>query len=125
MTDEFSRDDIASILDDFIEKIQGLKGMVLGVSLSALVLAPFAIVLSVYLATHPHFLVVIENENEFGFILLILITGILVISAVWLYTGIKQFKALSGWNKKYKRYLNKREQLDNEISTEYKLGQDE
>ncbi len=125
MVNDLSRNDIISTLDDIIEKVQNLRGIMLGVSLSALVLAPFAIVISIYLATHPHFLVVIESENEFGFVLIVLLVGILTISGMWLYTGIKQFRTLSGWNKRYRKYLNKREQLDSEISSEYGLGHDE
>lgn len=125
MSREHSRNDIISTLDDIIEKVQRLRGIMLGMSLSVVVLAPFAIIISVYLATHPHFLVVVENENEFGYVLLIMIVGILTVSGIWLYTGIKQFRTLSGWNKRYRNYRTKREQLDNEISSEYRLGQDE
>jgi len=39
-------------MDIFIEKIQHIKGLMLGVSISALILAPFAILISLYLVTH-------------------------------------------------------------------------
>jgi len=50
-------------MDLFIDKIQQLKGLMLGVSFSALILAPLAIGLSLYLLTHPNFLRLIEHEG--------------------------------------------------------------
>lgn len=118
---ENERNDILSSLDSFIEKIQHLRGIMLGVSLSALVLAPFAIGISAYLITHPRFFNLIEQENEFGHLLIVLLVGIIVISGIWLVTGLKQFRSLSSWNERYSKYLQKREELDKQISSQYKL----
>ncbi|HUU48633.1 MAG TPA: hypothetical protein VMW55_07620 [Nitrosopumilaceae archaeon] len=108
-------------MDNFIEKIQHIKGIMLGVSLSALILAPFAIGISVYLFTHPKFLLLIENENEFGFLLIVLLTMVLVTSGIWLVAGLRQFKSLSSWNKRYCNYLEKREDLDKTIVSKFHL----
>ena len=116
--------DILRSMDVFIEKIQHLRGLMLGVSLSAIFLAPLAIVLSLYLVTHPKFLKILENENEFGFILIVLITVVLVTSGIWLITGLQQFRSLSSWNKRYSNYMKKRDDLDKLISSEYKLDEE-
>ena len=116
--------DILSSMDNFIEKIQQLKGMMLGVSLSALILAPFAVGISAYLITHPKFLKLIENENEFGFMLIVLLTMIPVTSGIWLVTGMRQLKSLSSWNKRYYNYLKKRESLDEEITSKFHLDKE-
>ena len=116
-----SRNDILSSMDAFIEKIQHIRGLMLGVSLSALILAPFAIGISSYLITHPQFLDLLQNENEFGFMLIILLTVVLVTSGIWLVTGLQQFRSLNSWNKRYSDYLKKREELDNSISSKYNL----
>ena len=57
--------------------------MLLGVSISALILAPFAIGLSLYLIVHPSFFAVLEIENEFGLVLSTLMGAVLVISSLW------------------------------------------
>ncbi len=116
--------DILSSMDNFIEKIQHLKGMMLGVSLSALILAPFAVGISAYLITHPKFLKLIENENEFGFMLIVLLTMVPVTSGIWLVTGLRQLKSLSSWNKRYYNYLKKRESLDEEITSKFHLDEE-
>jgi len=121
---EQDRNDILSSMDGFIEKIQQLKGMMLGVSLSALVLAPFAVGISGYLITHPKFLKLIENENEFGFMLIVLLTMVPITSGIWLVTGLRQLKSLSSWNKRYSNYLKKRESLDESISSQFHLDED-
>ena len=113
--------DILSSMDSFIEKIEHIKGIMLGVSISALVLAPFAIGISSYLITHPKFLLLIENENEFGILLIFLLSLVLIVSGIWLVAGLRQFKSLSSWNKRYCNYLEKKKSLDKTISTKLHL----
>jgi len=118
---EQESNDILSSMDGFIEKIQHIKGIMLGVSLSALILAPFAIGISSYLITHPKFLLLIENENEFGFMLIILLTMVIITSGIWLVAGLRQFQSLNSWNKRYCDYLEKRDSLDETIAKKFHL----
>lgn len=121
---EYSNADILGTLDYIIEKIQNLRKIMVGVSISAVVLAPFAIALTLYLATHPKFFDILEDKDEFGVFLSILLAGIVIISGIWLYTGIRQYLSLSSWNRRYSGYLNKKEELDKSISKEYNLHED-
>jgi len=114
-----NNNDILSSMDSFIDKIQHLRGVMLGVSLSALILAPFAIGISVYLTTHPRFLLLLEQEDDFGVVLIVLLVGILVTSGIWLITGLMQFRSLSKWNDRYCNYLKRKENLDKTISSTY------
>lgn len=74
-----TRENILSLMDSFIEQITSIRKTLLGVSISALILAPFAIGLSVYLILHPSFFAILEIENEFGFVLIILLGAVLII----------------------------------------------
>jgi len=121
---EYSSSDVLGTIDYIIEKIQNLRKIMLGVSISALVLAPFAIGLSIYLMTHPTFFDMLENKDEFGMFLSILLAGIIVISVIWLFTGIRQYVSLSSWDHRYRGYLHKKEELDKSISKEYHLDED-
>ncbi|WP_297594548.1 hypothetical protein [Nitrosopumilus sp.] len=114
---------ILSSMDLFIEKIQQLRGLMLGVSFSALILAPLAIGISLYLLTHPKFFHLVENENDFAILLMVFLTVVLVTSGIWLITGVQQFRSLSNWNKRYANYLKKREDLDKDISSKYNLDE--
>jgi hypothetical protein len=121
---EYSSSDILGTIDYIIEKIQNLRKIMIGVSISALVLAPFAIGLSVYLMTHPTFFGILEDKDDFGVYLSILLAGIIVISVIWLVTGIRQYISLSSWDRRYRGYLHKKEELDKSISKEYQLDED-
>ena len=120
---EYSSSDILGTIDYIIEKIQDLKKIMLGVSVSALVLAPFAIGLSIYLMSHPTFFYLLDTKDEFGVFLSILLGGIIIISGIWLYTGIRQYLSLSSWNKRYSNYIKKKEELDSSILREYNLDE--
>jgi hypothetical protein len=121
---EYSSSDILGTIDYIIGKIQDLRKIMIGVSMSALVLAPFAIGLSVYLMNHPTFFSMLENKDDFGMYLSILLGGIIIISLVWLFTGIRQYMSLSTWDKRYRSYIHKKEELDSSISKEYNLDED-
>lgn len=121
--DQSLRQDILSLMDGFIEQIQQIRKLLLGVSLSAIVLAPLALILSIYLFLHPSFFAVLEIENDFGLVLTILFGAVIIISVVWLYTGIRQYWSMSTWKERYSHYAAQKEQMDKRISSE--LGLDE
>ena len=89
-----ARDNILGLMDSFIEQITTIRKILLGVSISALLLAPLAIGLSVYLILHPSFFAILEIENEFGLVLSILLGAVLIISSIWLVSGIRQYKSI-------------------------------
>ena len=68
-----ARQDILTLLDGFIQQIQHIRRILLGMSVSAIVLAPLAIALSVYLLFHPSFFTVLDTENEFVLVLTVLL----------------------------------------------------
>jgi hypothetical protein len=94
-----SRYRILSLIDNFIEQIFQIRKTLFGVSISALVLAPIAIGLSVFLLQHPSFFAILDIENEFGDVLAVLLGTIIVISSIWLVTGIRQYRLISSWKK--------------------------
>ncbi len=119
-----SRHDILKLLDGFIDQIQQLRKIMLGMSVSAIVLAPLAIGLSVYLVRHPSFFAILEIENEFGLILSVLLGAVIVVSGIWLATGITQFRSMSAWKERYKEYSQEKEELDRKIASRFGLNDD-
>ena len=121
---ESSRQDILTLLDDFIQQIQQIRRILLGMSISAIVLAPLAIALSIYLLLHPSFFAVLEMENEFGVILTVLLGAVIIISGIWLLTGVRQYYSMSQWKHRYKEYLREKEAIDKKIASQFGLNQD-
>jgi hypothetical protein len=119
-----SRLDVLDLMDNFINKILELRRILLGVSLSGFILAPFAIGLSIFLLTHKNFFIVLDNEYDFGMALSILLGLIIAISVGWMITGIRQYKTLKSWNKKYQEYLQQKDDIDKKIASQYGLDQD-
>jgi phosphatidylserine/phosphatidylglycerophosphate/cardiolipin synthase-like enzyme len=116
-----ARENILSLMDGFIEQITSIRKTLLGVSISALILAPLAIVLSVYLILHPSFFAILEIENEFGLVLSILLVAVLIISSIWFASGIRQFRSISSWSKRYNGYKKEKEDMDRKIALQYGL----
>jgi hypothetical protein len=109
-------------MDSFIEQITSIRNTLLRVSISALLLAPLTIGLSVYLILHPSFFAILEIENEFGPVLTILLGAVFVISFIWLISGIRQYRSISPWNKRYDEYKKEKEDMDRKIVIEYGFG---
>ena len=120
-TNAAARENILSLMDNFIEQITSIRKILLGVSISALLLAPLAIGLSAYLILHPSFFAILEIENEFGLVLSILLGAVLIISSIWLVSGIRQYKSISSWSKRYNEYKREKEEMDMKIASQYGL----
>ena len=114
-----SRYRILSLIDNFIEQIFQIRKTLLGVSISALVLAPIAIGLSVFLLQHPSFFAILDIENEFGDVLAVLLGTIIIISSIWLVAGIRQYRLISSWKKRYGDYIREKQEMDRKIASQY------
>jgi uncharacterized membrane protein len=122
-----ARQNIISLMDNFIEQLlQARRTLIVAftLSISSIILAPLAIGLSIFLLLHPSFFIALEKEDEFGIFLCILLAGIIIVSSIWLVTGIRQYRSIKSWNKKYSMFLKKREEIDRNIVSEYDLDQD-
>jgi hypothetical protein len=110
---------ILSLIDTFIEQILHIRKTLLGVSISALIMAPIAIGLSVYLLRHPSFIAILDMENDFGIVLGVLLGAIIIISSVWLVVGIRQYRIVDSWNKRYGDYIREKQERDRIIASQY------
>jgi hypothetical protein len=116
------RENILSLIDDFIEQITSIRKTLLIVSISALLLSPLAMGLSIYLISHPSFFTILEIEHEFGFALSILLTAVFIISFIWLASGIRQYRSINPWSKRYEEYKKEKEDMDRKIAIRYGFG---
>ena len=119
-----SRHDVLTLIDLFIEQIFKIRKTLLGVSISALVIAPIAIGLSIFLLRHPSFFAILETESEFGLVLSILLGAVIVISSIWLVAGIRQYRSVSSWNVRYKDFVTEKEEIEKKIALRYGLDND-
>ena len=109
---------VLNLMDRFIEQIFHIRKTLLGVSISALVVAPIALGLSVYLLRHPSFITVLDIENDFRIVLAVLLAAI-IISSIWLIVGIRQYRLIGSWNKRYGDYIIDKQKRDRIIASQY------
>ena len=115
------RHNVLTVIDSFIEQIFQIRKTLFGVSVSALILAPIAIGLSIFLLQHPSFFAVLEIENEFGIALGILLIAVIIISSIWIISGVKQYRSISTWNKRYNEYVKEKQEIDRNIAKRFGL----
>lgn len=119
-----SRNNILNLLYSFVEEMAKTRNTLRLMSISALVLAPFAIGLSIYLVTHPSFFNILQTANEFGNIPNVLIALVIGISVIWIITGIKQYRLIDSWNKRYDSFMDRIEEIDKEIASGLSFGKE-
>ena len=122
-----SPQNVIRLIDSFIEQMRQTRktmALALSLSISSIVVAPVAMGLSIFLLQHPSFFAILERENEFGLVLIAFLIGVIILSLVCLVVGIKQYRSINSWNKKYSVYSKKKEELDRNIASEYDLDQD-
>jgi hypothetical protein len=110
---------ILRLIEIFIEQIFHIRKTLLGVSISAVIMAPIAIGLSVFLLRHPSFFAILEIENEFGVVLGVLLGAIIIISSIWLIVGLRQYRLIDSWNKRYGNYVREKQDMDTMIASQY------
>ncbi len=120
----FSRADVLRLMDSFIDRMLEIRKILLGVSVSAVVLAPFAIGLSIFLITHPRFFSVLQREYEFGTVLSLLLGVMISVSVVWIITGVRQYMIMKSWNEQYKEYLKQQDEINKKIASDYGLDEE-
>jgi hypothetical protein len=118
-TSTVARNNILTLMENFIEQIFQIRRTLLGVSISALILSPIAIGLSIFLIGHPSFFSILEIQNEFGTILGFLLAAMISISAIWLIAGTRQYKKIGSWNRRYKKFVSEKEQMDRKLASKY------
>ena len=114
-----TRNNILMLMDNFIEQIFEIRRTLLGVSICALILSPIAIGLSIFLIRHPSFFSILEIQNEFGIILGFLLAAMISISSIWLVTGIRQYRKICSWSRRYKEFMLEKEQMDKKLASKY------
>ena len=112
---------ILVLVDSFIDQMLRLKNTLRAMSISALILAPFAIGLSIYLTNHPAFFNILQEANDFGIVLSVLLASVIVISSIWMIAGIKQYRLIDSWNKRYQFFITKKEEMDARITMDLAL----
>ncbi len=113
------RKNVLWLLDSFIDQINNMRKFLGGVAIAAIIMTPFALILSIFLLTHPSFFTILDQEDQFGVMLLTLLVLIIMISAVLFITGILQYRKIRVWYRNYIEYRRMNEDIDKKISEKF------
>lgn len=120
-SDVGSRKNILNLADSFVEQTVKIKKTLWNFSILAIILAPLAFSLAVYLIIHPSFFDVLQTHNEFGAVLIVLLVSVIAISLAWIIFAVKQYRWIDRWNSGYNQFISRQREIDNKIATEFSL----
>ncbi|MCP8304003.1 MAG: hypothetical protein H3Z50_00800 [archaeon] len=106
-------------LDDLIFHMNDARVTFIILSISSLIIAPIAIIMAIVFTFNPAFLRWLLNRNLFfGLIFLIYIILVVILSSIWLFVGLREYRFLSKWNERFKKYISLKERVDRELQKE-------
>lgn len=113
------RTSLLETVDDLIYHMNDARLTFIVMSLSSFIIAPIAIIVALVFAFHPRFLrLLLIAEPVFGTIFTIYIIFTVIASLIWLYVGLKEYRFLSKWNERFKKYMSLKERIDRELQKE-------
>ncbi|MCP8313762.1 MAG: hypothetical protein H3Z53_05250 [archaeon] len=113
------RTSLLETIDDLIFHMNDARMLFVILSISSFIIAPIAIIVAIVFTAHPIFLPYLLHRNLFfGLIFLIYIIFVMVLSLIWLYVGLKEYRFLSKWNERFKKYISLKERIDRELQKE-------
>jgi hypothetical protein len=82
--------------------------------------APISIIFTFYLLLHRKLIAYIFiRDPRLGVLATAYYAIIIIVSLLWLIVGIKEYKFLSKWNRRFRKYFSLKEQLDRELRKEF------
>ncbi|MCP8317986.1 MAG: hypothetical protein H3Z52_16015 [archaeon] len=113
------RTSLLETIDDLIFHINDARMLFVILSISSFIIAPIAIIVAIVFIAHPIFLPYLMHRNPFfGVIFFIYIIFVMILSLIWLYVGLKEYRFLSKWNERFKKYISLKERIDRELQKE-------
>ena len=65
-----------------------------------------------------------DARDEFGIVLVTLLISVIIISSIWIVTGIRQYRLIDSWSKRYDEYIQRKEEIDKEIASNFGVAEE-
>ena len=113
------RASLLETIDDLIFHMNDARMLFVILSISTFIIAPIAIIVAIAFALHPALIILLLKASPvFGIIFSIFIIFTVIVSLIWLYVGLKEYRFLSKWNERFKKYISLKERIDKELQKE-------
>ncbi|MEM3077937.1 MAG: hypothetical protein QXR38_00355 [Nitrososphaerales archaeon] len=113
------RTSLLETIDDLIYHMNDARLTFIIMSISSFIIAPIAIIVALVFIFHPALIrLMLIREPVFGIIFTIYIIFTVIASLIWLYVGLREYRFLSKWNERFKKYMSLKERIDRELQKE-------
>ncbi len=113
------RTSLLETIDDLIYHMNDARLTFIIMSISSFIIAPIAIIVALVFIFHPALIrLMLIREPVFGIIFTIYIIFTVIASLIWLYVGLREYRFLSKWNERFKKYTSLKERIDRELQKE-------
>ncbi|MEM2873650.1 MAG: hypothetical protein QXD82_05745 [Nitrososphaerales archaeon] len=113
------RTSLLETIDDLIYHMNDARLTFIIMSISSFIIAPIAIIVALVFIFHPALIrLMLIREPVFGIIFTIYIIFTMIASLIWLYVGLREYRFLSKWNERFKKYMSLKERIDRELQKE-------
>jgi len=88
--------------------------------MTSIIIAPISLFFTIFMMLHPGILrLMFRFDFPLGLITMAYFIINLFVATLWLVVGLKEFRFLSKWSYRFKRYFSLKEQLDKELQREF------
>lgn len=116
---ENDRTNILELIDNLILHINSERLWFNLIVFSSVFIAPVSLFFTMFLILRGKFLSIIFRASPLiGFIVIGYFLLNFIMALLWLIVGIKEYRFLSKWNERFKKYFSLKEQIDRELQKE-------
>jgi len=114
------RDNLIEMIDNLVYHINMERIWFNVLCLTSIIIAPISLFFTIFMILHPGILRLMFRFNfPLGLITMVYFIVNLFVATLWLVVGLKEYRFLSKWSYRFKRYFSLKEQLDKELQSEF------
>jgi len=114
------RESLLEIIDNLVYHVNMERIWLNVLCMTSIIIAPISLFFTIFMMLHPGILrLTFRFDFPLGLITMAYFIINLFVATLWLVVGLKEFRFLSKWSYRFKRYFSLKEQLDKELQREF------
>jgi len=114
------RESLLEIIDNLVYHVNMERIWLNVLCMTSIIIAPISLFFTIFMMLHPGILrLMFRFDFPLGLITMAYFIINLFVATLWLVVGLKEFRFLSKWSYRFKRYFSLKEQLDKELQREF------
>lgn len=114
------RESLLEVIDNLIYHVNMERMWFNLLCITSMIIAPMSLFFTIFMMLHPGILrLMFRLDFRLSLIAMAYFIINLFVATLWLIVGLKEFRFLSKWSYRFKRYFSLKEQLDKELQKEF------